>query len=55
MDVLISEMHLTPALPSSLAEIADNILTAGIWQKYAARHQKKKKKENDSDNGQKPV
>ena len=37
------------------AEIADNILTAGIWQKYAARHQKKKKKENDSDNGQKPV
>ena len=32
-------------------EIAENILTAGIWQKYAARHRKKKKKGNDSDNG----
>ncbi len=36
-------------------EIAENILTAGVWQKYMARQPKRKKKETDSDNGQKPL
>ncbi len=36
-------------------EIADNILTAGVWQKYAAKKNKQSKKEKENDNGKKPV
>lgn len=36
-------------------EITDNILTAGVWQKYVIKKEKQEKKENDSSNGQKPV
>ncbi len=36
-------------------EIADNILTAGVWQKYAAQKHKQSKKEKDRKDGQKPV
>ena len=36
-------------------EITDNILTAGVWQKYAAQKRKQAKKENDKEDGKKPV
>lgn len=36
-------------------EITDNILTAGVWQKYSVRRRKQAKKENDSNNGKQPV
>lgn len=36
-------------------EITDNILTAGVWQKYAIQKRKREKKENDSHNGKKSV
>lgn len=40
---------------SADTEICDNILTAGVWQKYAIQKRKQAKKENDRDNGKKPV
>ena len=40
---------------STDAEITDNILTAGVWQRYAAQKRKLAKKENDKENGKKPV
>ena len=36
-------------------QITDNILTAGIWQKYAMKKKKQSKKENEGNNGKKPV
>ena len=36
-------------------EITDNILTAGVWQKYAIQKRKQAKKENDNNNGKKPI
>ena len=37
------------------SEITDNILTAGVWQKYAMQKKKQTKKENDKQNDKKPV
>ena len=36
-------------------EITDNILTAGVWQKYIIQKRKQSKKENDNNNGKKLV
>ena len=36
-------------------QITDNILAAGIWQKYAMKKKKQSKKENEGNNGKKPV
>ena len=35
--------------------ITDNILTAGVWQKYAVQKRKQAKKENDKEDGKKSV